>query len=229
MNINFFLYCRVSWIYLLLLGGCLPFPQLNGKITHLTLSFNCLILTFTYVAWLLSSILLGYMSTSKTDQPNIRGAKDGKLDTSPSGMSDAYGRLKGYLDQRKKVPLAAAQMTSGDKTVSNSISGNRDQAAPVETPAYPCDGADLTMDSTSCKDAAQPVLQPLMVPFEQPSAQRPQEVSEPLASTYLVQANGGYGRGSLVFSRKKYFRGYPPPPSYVLMSMRPESKTGGGD
>ncbi|CAL8264556.1 unnamed protein product [Gadus morhua 'NCC'] len=55
--------------------------------------------------------------------------------------------------------------------------------------------------------------------------QRPKKVMDQSAATYLVQSKGGHIRGRQVFSMKKYFSGFPPPPASVLMAMKPKSET----
>ena len=129
---------------------------------------------------------------------SIGGSKDDKL--------NAYGRAKQYSDGSNKVPLAAVPMTGKEAPLSYSNSHYWFKAAPVENPAYPSNVADLTMDFTSRIDA-----------------QRPQEMSDMLTATYLVQSKSQYGHGSQVYSRKKFFSGYPPPPPFFPMVLRPDS------
>ncbi|XP_059929557.1 uncharacterized protein LOC132473424 isoform X3 [Gadus macrocephalus] len=150
----------------------------------------------------------------------------------PSKEGDRYDSANAV---QPSTLSSASYMTKEEQPVFSSHTGDWAHVAPVETPAYPSFVADFGLDSTSSKTAAQPVLFAPQLPsskwLQRPKKapqlssskwlQRPKKARDQTASTYIVQSKGSHRRSRQMLSKKKYFSGFPPPPPFVLMALRP--------
>ncbi|KAJ3601183.1 hypothetical protein NHX12_032156 [Muraenolepis orangiensis] len=165
---------------------------------------------------------LNFQDDSQSYSPNLDDLKYPSAEDAQLPSTEVSPSNYDSVNAVQPSPWSSASyMTREEPLFSNSALWV--QAAPVESPASPSYGTELTLDSTSSEVAAQPAyFKPVAVP-QLPSTQQlatPQKVSKPVPSTYIVQFKGGYRRGSKVYSKSRYHKNASPPPPVGLKGPR---------